>query len=153
MPFPRHRLRRLRSSETIRKIVRETVLDSSDFVYPMFVRYGKGIKEEIQSMPGCYRYSVDELLIAMRDFFKTGVTSIILFGIPENKDALAKGAYDSNGIVQTAIRELKNKLPEIYIITDVCLCEYTSHGHCGVVENDNIVNDPSLELLAKVLGF
>ena len=149
MPFPRHRLRRLRSSEIIRKIVRETVLDSSDFVYPMFVRYGKGIKEEIQSMPGCYRYSVDELLIAACDFFKIGVTSIILFGIPENKDPLAKEAYDSNGIVQTAIRELKNKLPEIYIITDVCLCEYTSHGHCGVVENGNILNDPSLELLAK----
>lgn len=149
MAFPRHRLRRLRSSDTIRKMVRETELDTSDFIYPMFVRYGKGIKEEIKSMPGCFRYSVDELVTAVHDFFKTGVNSIILFGIPENKDPIAKSAYDRDGIVQTAIRVLKNALPKIFIITDVCLCEYTSHGHCGVVENGRILNDPSLELLAK----
>jgi porphobilinogen synthase len=125
------------------------VLTSSDFIYPMFVRYGKGIKEEIPSMPGCYRYSVDELMVEVKSLVSTGVSSFILFGIPEQKDELAKGAYDKNGIVQVAVREIKGAVPEAFVITDVCLCEYTSHGHCGVVHNGKIMNDPSLELLAK----
>jgi porphobilinogen synthase len=115
----------------------------------MFVRYGRGIKEEILSMPGCYRYSVDELVIEVRKLINIGVSAFILFGIPEKKDELAKGAYDKNGIVQVAVREIKEAVPEAFVITDVCLCEYTSHGHCGVVENGKIMNDPSLELLAK----
>jgi len=107
MSFPRHRNRRLRGSVTVRRLVRETVLTSSDFIYPMFVRYGKEIKEEITSMPGCYRYSVDKLVIEVRKLINIGVSAFILFGIPEKKDELAKGAYDKNGIVQVAVRELK----------------------------------------------
>lgn len=147
--FPVHRPRRLRRNEVIRRMVRETSLSPDDFIYPLFVTYGKGIKREVSSMPGCFQESVDEITKTAKEVYSLGIPAIILFGIPEHKDELGSGAYDDEGIVQRAIREIKDKVPELYVITDVCLCEYTSHGHCGIVEKGDVVNDKTLDLLAK----
>ena len=136
------RPRRLRGSETLRKMVRETRIDKSSLIYPLFVREGKGIEEEIPSMEGQFRYSVERLQ-------KAGVSSIMLFGIPDHKDEVGSGAYDENGIVQKALREARKQFPDMYYITDVCMCEYTSHGHCGVLCGHEVENDATLELLAK----
>lgn len=129
-------------------MVRETSLSPDNFIYPLFVTFGKGVKKEISSMPGCHQESVDVVARHAREVFSLGVPSVILFGIPEQKDEIGSGAYDDHGIVQRAIRAIKNKVPELFVITDVCLCEYTSHGHCGVIEDGSVMNDPTLELLA-----
>lgn len=143
------RPRRLRSNETLRKMVRETRVDKSSLIYPMFVRDGKGIREEIPSMAGQYRYSVDQMFYALEEVSNSGVGSVMLFGIPEHKDEKASQAYAEDGIIQRALKEAKERFPELYYITDVCLCEYTSHGHCGMLCGCDVDNDSTLELLAK----
>lgn len=143
------RPRRLRSSETLRKMVRETRMDKSSLIYPLFVREGNGIEEEIPSMEGQYRYSVDRLPYELERLTKAGVSSVMLFGIPDQKDEVGSGAYDPDGIVQRALREAKKQFPDLYYITDVCMCEYTSHGHCGVLCGHEVENDPTLKLLSK----
>jgi porphobilinogen synthase len=146
--FPIHRYRRLRSNPVIRKMVRETSVSPDDFIYPLFVTCGKGIRKEISSMPGCYQESLDHLAINAKEVYSLGIPSVILFGIPENKDELGTGAYAEDGIVQQAIKVIKDAVPELYVITDVCLCEYTSHGHCGIVAKGDVENDKTLSLLS-----
>lgn len=143
------RARRLRGSENLRKMVRETRMDKSSLIYPLFVKEGTGIEEEIPSMEGQFRYSVDRLPFELERLQNAGVNSIMLFGIPDHKDEVGSGAYDPNGIVQKALREAKKQFPDMYYITDVCMCEYTSHGHCGVLCGHDVNNDATLELLAK----
>ena len=143
------RPRRLRGSEKLRKMVRETRMDKSSLIYPLFVKEGTGIEEEIPSMEGKYRYSVDRLPFELERLQNAGVNNIMLFGIPDHKDEVGSGAYDPNGIVQKALREAKKQFPDMYYITDVCMCEYTSHGHCGVLCGHDVNNDATLELLAK----
>ena len=143
------RPRRLRGSENLRKMVRETRMDKSSHIYPLFVKEGTGIEEEIPSMEGQFRYSVDRLPFELERLQNAGVNSIMLFGIPDHKDEVGSGAYDPNGIVQKALREAKKQFPDMYYITDVCMCEYTSHGHCGVLCGHDVNNDATLELLAK----
>ena len=143
------RPRRLRGSENLRKMVRETRMDESSLIYPLFVKEGTGIEEEIPSMEGQFRYSVDRLPFELERLQNAGVNSIMLFGIPDHKDEVGSGAYDPNGIVQKALREAKKQFPDMYYITDVCMCEYTSHGHCGVLCGHDVNNDATLELLAK----
>ncbi|MFN3740688.1 MAG: porphobilinogen synthase [Thermodesulfovibrionales bacterium] len=147
--FPVHRPRRLRAKESIRRMVRETHLRVDDLIYPLFVIAGKNIKNEIPSMPGCYQESVDVIIKNAKEVYDLGIPAVILFGIPEHKDELASHAYRDDGVIQQAIKAIKDKVPELYIITDVCLCEYTSHGHCGVVKGNEILNDPTLEFLQK----
>lgn len=143
------RPRRLRSSETLRKMVRETRMDKSSLIYPLFVKEGTGIEEEIPSMPGQYRYSIDRLPYELERLTEAGVGSVMLFGIPDHKDEVGSGAYDPEGIVQRALRAAKKEFPDMYYITDVCMCEYTSHGHCGVLCGHEVENDKTLTLLAK----
>ena len=143
------RPRRLRGSENLRKMVRETRMDKSSLIYPLFVKEGTGIEEEIPSMEGQFRYSVDRLPFELERLQNAGVNSIMLLGITDNKDEVGSGAYDPNGIVQKALREAKKQFPDMYYITDVCMCEYTSHGHCGVLCGHDVNNDATLELLAK----
>ena len=143
------RPRRLRGSEVLRKMVRETRMDKASLIYPMFVKEGSGIIEEIPTMPGQFRYSVDtqgEILSRLQD---AGVKNVMFFGIPDHKDEVGSGAYDPEGIVQKALRQARKDFPEMYLITDVCMCEYTSHGHCGVLCGHDVDNDRTLELLAK----
>ena len=149
MSFPVMRPRRLRSSEGLRAIVRETRLAPEQLIYPMFVCPGEGIKKEISSMPGNYHWSVDTLVEEVRAVKSLGIGGVMLFGIPETKDELATSAYADRGVVQEAVRALKREVKEMLVITDVCLCEYTSHGHCGVVHGNEIRNDASVEILAK----
>ncbi len=129
--------------------MRETSLSPDDLIYPLFATYGKNVRKEIQSMPGCYQESVDRIVKHAKEVHSLGIPAVILFGIPEQKDDIGSGAYDPQGVVQKAIKAIKNKVPEIYVITDVCMCEYTSHGHCGIIEDGDVKNDPTLELLAK----
>ena len=143
------RPRRLRGSENLRKMVRETRMDKSSLIYPLFVKEGTGIEEEIPSMEGQFRYSIDRLPFELERLQKAGVNSVMLFGIPDHKDEVGSGAYDPNGIVQKALREAIKQFPDMYYITDVCMCEYTSHGHCGVLCGHDVDNDATLELLAK----
>jgi porphobilinogen synthase len=147
--FPIHRPRRLRKTETIRRMLRETSLSPDNFIYPLFVTFGKGVKKEISSMPGCFQESVDIIVRHAKEVYSLGIPSVMLFGIPEHKDEIGSGAYAEHGVVQKAIKAIKNKVPELVVITDVCMCEYTSHGHCGVVKEGYVQNDPTLELLAK----
>lgn len=149
MSFPVRRPRRLRRSETIRRMVRETVLQVDDLIMPLFVVPGRGIRQEVQPMPGNYHLSVDQLTREVKDIAALRIPAVLLFGIPEHKDAYATGAYDKDGIVQQAVRAIKDSVSDLIVITDTCLCEYTSHGHCGVVEQGVVKNDPTLELLAK----
>lgn len=149
MVFPEYRPRRMRQNENFRAMIRETRLAPEQLVYPLFVLPGKGKKEEVSSMPGVFRLSVDQLQQEAEDCLALGVRSVILFGLPEKKDAVGSGAHAKNGIVQQAIKELKSKTPEITVITDVCLCEYTDHGHCGCLSGHEVDNDATLELLAK----
>lgn len=154
MNFPSYRPRRLRKSEKLRSLVRETSLEVNDLIMPLFVRPGKGIKNEVTSMKGNYQMSVDVLVKEVKELEGLGVPGVILFGIPEGKDQKASGAYDEEGIVQQAIRAIKEEAKDILVITDVCLCEYTDHGHCGHVMQDrtgrwDVDNDTTLELLAK----
>ncbi len=148
-PFPQLRLRRLRRTEALRRMMRETTLDTSDLIYPLFVVPGKGVREEIESMPGNFHLSVDQLPKEAEGILGLGIPAIILFGLPETKDELGAAAYASNGIIQKAVREIKRAVPELIVITDVCLCQYTTHGHCGVVEEDYVDNDRTLELIAR----
>ncbi len=150
MAFPVTRMRRLRMTESIRSMVRETRLSPGQFIYPMFVCPGQGVKKEIASMPGNYQWSIDLLVEEVRSVKVLGVGGIILFGIPAAKDEAGSSGYDDHGIVQEAVRALKGGVKDIQIVTYVCLCEYTSHGHCGIVRGDEILNDPTLELLAKM---
>lgn len=143
------RPRRLRGGETLQKMVRETRMDKSSLIYPLFVMEGTGIQEEIPSMEGQYRYSLDRLPYKLEQLEKAGVSSIMLFGIPDHKDEIGSGAYAQDGIVQKALRSAKERFPEMYYVTDVCMCEYTSHGHCGVLCGHDVDNDKTLELLAK----
>ena len=147
--FPQLRLRRMRRTEAFRTLVRETKVEVGDLVYPLFVVEGKQIKQEITSMPRIYHLSNDLLSGEVEDIARLGIPAIILFGIPENKDEIGSSAYDPDGVVQQAIRTIKKTTPELLVLTDVCLCEYTSHGHCGVVVDGYVDNDKTLELLAK----
>ena len=144
------RFRRLRTSEQMRNLVRETRLDKSDFIYPIFVAEGKNIKLPVDSMPGVYQYSIDKLDEILDEINDSGISGLLIFGIPKHKDEMATSAYDDNGVTQSAIRYIKEKYPKLLIIADVCLCEYTSHGHCGVVSNGEILNDETLPLLCKM---
>lgn len=145
-----YRPRRLRTSATLRKMVRETRMDKSSLIYPMFVVEGSGIKQEIPSMPGQFRYSVDRLEEKLIELLDSGISSVMLFGIPDHKDEVGSGAYDHRGIVQKAFRMARKQCPEIYLIGDVCMCEYTSHGHCGILRGDYVDNDKTLEVLADI---
>ncbi len=145
----KRRPRRLRANATIRSMVRENHVRIDDLIYPMFVMPGEKNKIEVPSMPGVYNFSLDEFVLALQEVVELGIPSILLFGIPESKDSVGSGAYDEYGIVQEAVRLAKKHFPELYVITDVCLCEYTDHGHCGLISNGEILNDPSLELLAR----
>jgi len=147
--FPSTRLRRLRRTGRLRALVRETRLDLGDFVMPLFVCPGDGVVHQLEGLPGIAQRSLDALVDEAETLVALGVSSVLLFGIPEEKDEDASGAYDEDGIVQRALRELRARFPELVLATDVCLCEYTSHGHCGVVRDDEIDNDASLELLAR----
>ena len=149
MHFPAVRLRRLRQNAALRALVRETELSVSHLVQPYFVRAGRNIRKPIGSMPGQFQLSIDQLIRSATEAARCGVPAVILFGIPERKDAQASGAFAANGIVPTAVRALKKALPELLVITDVCLCEYTSHGHCGVVRQGKVLNDPTVAVLAK----
>ncbi len=146
---PLYRPRRLRSNENIRRMVRETTLSPDDFIYPLFVMHGKGVKKEISSMPGNYQQSIDNIVKDCEEVKDLGIPAVLLFGIPEHKDEVGSEAYSDEGIVQHAIKAIKNKFPELVVITDVCLCEYTSHGHCGLIKNGVVQNDATLELLAR----
>ena len=149
MLFPDYRPRRLRQSEAFRRMIRETVLTCDDLILPLFAVNGKGVENPIPSMPGHSQLSIDKLVVEAKKAFDLGIPAIILFGIPDKKDALGTGAYAAGGIVQKAVKAVKDKLPELAVITDVCLCQYTDHGHCGVVEGNRIDNDASLDLLAR----
>ena len=150
MSFPLHRPRRLRRNETLRQMVRETVLRPDDFVYPMFVVEGRNVRNPIGSMPGVFQLSIDLAVEEARQAYKLGVPSVILFGIPDHKDAAGTDAYARDGIVQKAIRAMKDAIPELQIMADVCLCEYTDHGHCGVIHQGQVVNDDTLPLLTQM---
>ena len=145
----KNRPRRLRYGETLRRMVRETRMDPASLIYPIFVKEGTDIMEEIPTMPGQYRYSVDTMEKKLDELMDAGVTSVMFFGIPDHKDEVGSGAYDPEGIVQKAVRRARQDFPELYLITDVCMCEYTSHGHCGVLCGHDVNNDETLKLLAK----
>ena len=149
MYYPVFRPRRLRQNETLRRLVRETHLHLEDLIQPLFVVHGRGVRQEISSMPGCYHLSVDELAKEAKEVAAMGIPGIILFGLPAAKDAVGSEAYAEDGIIQQAARAVKDTVSDLLVITDVCLCEYTSHGHCGVVERGQVKNDPTLELLAR----
>ena len=149
MPFPLYRPRRLRESPLLRSMVRETSLRVDDFVYPLFAIHGRGVREPIGSMPGQYRLSIDEMLKECKDAASMGIPAVLLFGLPRDKDPRGTEAYADDGIIQQAVRAVKDTIPDLLVVTDVCLCEYTSHGHCGVVEDGRVKNDPSLELIAR----
>lgn len=147
--YPNVRLRRLRHNPIVRDMVRETHLRKSDLIYPLFVLPGAGIKNEIRSMPDVYQMSIDVLIEECKEVVALGIPAIILFGIPSHKDEVGSEAYDDNGIIQKAVRAIKKEVKNLLVITDVCLCEYTSHGHCGLLHNEEILNDETVELLVK----
>ncbi|MFQ5961034.1 MAG: porphobilinogen synthase [Candidatus Methylomirabilales bacterium] len=149
MHFPLRRPRRLRRSETMRRMVRETTLRADDLIMPLFVVHGRGVRQEIPPMPGNYQLSVDALAKEAKEIATLGIPAVLLFGIPDRKDAYGSEAYAKDGIIQQAVRAIKDSVSDLLVMTDTCLCEYTSHGHCGVVEEGTVKNDPTLELLAK----
>src|SRR5258708_32340166 len=149
MPFPLYRPRRLRESPRVRSMVRETVLRPDDLIYPLFAVHGRGVREPIGPMPGQFRLSIDELLKECKEAASMGVAAVLLFGLPAEKDPRGTEAYAEDGIIQQAVRAVKETIPDLLVVTDVCLCEYTSHGHCGVVEDGRVKNDPTLDLLAR----
>lgn len=149
MSFPQSRPRRLRQSPLMRNMLQETRLSATDFIYPLFVTHGKGIRKEIVSMPNTYQLSIDTLVKEAQEVRRLGIPAVILFGIPKKKDERGSEAYAPAGIIQQAVKAVKDRVPELVVITDVCLCEYTSHGHCGVVKEGRVLNDPTLELLAR----
>ncbi len=149
MYFPNYRPRRLRRNENIRRMVRETHLRVDDLIYPVFSAFGDNIRKEIASMPGIYQQSIENIISEAKEVYALGIPAVILFGIPEEKDAVGSDAYSDSGIIQNTIRALKKELPELLVITDVCMCEYTDHGHCGMIKDGDVDNDATLELLAK----
>jgi len=149
MQFPEYRARRLRKNENLRRLIRETSLSVDDLVYPLFVVPGKSVKKPITSMPGPFQLSVDYIAKEAQKTRDLGIPAVLLFGIPAKKDEMAIGAFAKDGIVQQAVKRIKNEVPDILVITDVCLCEYTSHGHCGILEKDYVQNDATLEVLAE----
>lgn len=149
MAFPKQRLRRLRKDNTIREMVRETTLSVKDLILPLFVIYGRGVRNPIASMPGHFQLSIDEIQKEVREVKDLGIPAVILFGIPEHKDEMGSEAYKDGGIIQQAIKAIKDTVPDLLVITDVCLCEYTSHGHCGIIKEGDVDNDATLEVLAK----
>ena len=149
MNFPDYRPRRLRRNATLRRMVRETHLRVDDLIYPMFSAFGTNIKKEISSMPGIYQQSIEHIVAEAKEVRDLGIPAVILFGIPETKDAVGSDAYSDSGIIQHTIRAIKAEVPGLLVITDVCLCEYTDHGHCGVIKDGDVDNDSTLELLAK----
>ncbi|MFI5324362.1 MAG: porphobilinogen synthase [Thermodesulfobacteriota bacterium] len=150
MYFPAYRPRRLRKNERLREMVSETDISAGELIYPMFVMSGKGARVEVSSMPGIYKQSIDNIVKEALEAEKQGVNSILLFGIPEKKDETGSQGYDPDGIIQKALRELKKKAKDIVLITDVCMCEYTSHGHCGIIKDGHVDNDETVEYLAKM---
>jgi len=149
MQFPEYRARRLRKNENFRRLIRETTLSVDDLVYPLFAAPGKNFKKPISSMPGQFQLSVDHVAREAKKAQELGIPAVLLFGIPAKKDAMATGAFAKDGIVQQAVKRIKDEAPEILVITDVCLCEYTSHGHCGILDKDHVQNDETLEVLAE----
>ena len=149
MQFPEYRSRRLRKNENFRRLVRETTLSVNDLVYPLFAVTGKSVKKPINSMPGQFQLSVDYIAKEAREAFEMGIPAVLLFGIPAKKDEQGTGAFAKDGIVQQAVKRIKSEVPDILVITDVCLCEYTSHGHCGILEKGQVQNDMTLEVLAE----
>lgn len=147
--FPTTRLRRLRRTPTLRRMVQENTLTPADFVYPLFVMHGQGVHHEVPSMPDVFQLSIDQLAAEADDLRQLDIPAVILFGLPAEKDPIGEENFASDGIVQQAIRELRRASPELVIITDICLCEYTNHGHCGIIDGETILNDPTLEILAK----
>jgi porphobilinogen synthase len=150
MRFPEYRARRLRRTETLRRMVRETRLDPSNFILPFFVRPGKQVKKPVESMPGQFQLSVDSLLKELKEPVERGIPSVLLFGIPERKDPVGSEGYAKNGVVQQAVRAIKDAYPDLVVVTDVCLCEYTDHGHCGIIVDGDVDNDGTLDLLARM---
>jgi porphobilinogen synthase len=149
MQFPEYRPRRMRKNENFRRMIRETKLSVDDFMYPLFAVTGKGVKKPIASMPGNYQMSIDQLVREVKTAKEAGIPAVLLFGIPDRKDEVASGAFARDGLMQRAVREIKTKVPDILVVTDVCLCEYTSHGHCGMIEKGDVDNDSTLEVLAE----
>jgi porphobilinogen synthase len=149
MLFPDYRPRRMRQSEAFRRMIRETILTPDDLILPLFAIGGKGVKNPIEAMPGHFQLSVDHLAKTAAEAFGLGIPAVLLFGVPDRKDALGTSAYAADGIVQKAVKAVKDKVPELAVITDVCLCQYTDHGHCGCVEGERIDNDASLDLIAR----
>jgi len=147
--FPTTRMRRLRRTANLRDLLKAVTITADDLIYPMFVIEEKGSKNPVNSMPGIYQFSLENLLFEIEKIVEKGIKSIIIFGIPKSKDAVGSGAYAEDGIIQKAVREIKKQFPQLIVMTDVCLCEYTDHGHCGLIEDGKILNDPTLELLAK----
>jgi len=150
MVFPKNRMRRLRSSSSMRRLVRQTSLAVDDFVYPLFVREGKGLREPIKSMTDCFHFSPDTIADEAREVASLGIPAVLLFGLPDKKDAIGSQAWVEDGVVQRAIKEIKKATPELLVITDICLCEYTDHGHCGVIKDGKVDNDATCELLARI---
>jgi len=150
MYFPAYRPRRLRRNSNLRKLLAETKLSVDDFIYPMFVMPGKNKKVPVSSMPGIYKQSIDNLIKEIREVKRLGIKAILLFGIPERKDEMGAEGYDEDGIIQKAIKEIKKKVKDIIVITDVCMCEYTSHGHCGIIKDGDVDNDETLQYLARM---
>jgi len=144
-----NRTRRLRKTDSIRRLVRETRLHTDNFIYPLFIEEGEHIKNEIASMPGVFRYSLDELAAELQEIVELQIPAVILFGIPAKKDGTGSESWNDQGVIQQAIRFIKSKHPDLYVITDVCFCEYTDHGHCGIINDHDVLNDPTLENLAK----
>ncbi|MBT1073677.1 porphobilinogen synthase [Geobacter grbiciae] len=149
MFFPTFRARRIRGKEVFRRMVSETTLSATDLIYPMFSAFGTGIRKEISSMPGIYQQSIEHIVAEAQEVHELGVPAVILFGIPETKDAVGSDAYAEHGIIQETIRAIKKQVPGLAVITDVCMCEYTDHGHCGIIKDGDVDNDETLELLAK----
>ena len=149
MSIDSYRARRIRGKEVFRRMVRETSLSVSDLIYPMFSAFGSGIKKEVSSMPGIYQQSIEYIVAEAREVHSLGIPAVILFGIPETKDAVGSDAYAEHGIIQETIRAIKREVPDLAVITDVCLCEYTDHGHCGIVKDGDVDNDSTVELLAR----
>lgn len=149
MFFPQFRARRIRGSETFRRMVSETTLSVNDLIYPMFSAFGNGIRKEISSMPGIYQQSIEHIVTEAKEVRNLGIPAVLLFGIPETKDAVGSDAYSETGIIQETIRALKKDVPGLAVITDVCMCEYTDHGHCGIIKDGDVDNDSTLELLAR----
>ena len=150
MYYPSYRMRRLRRTRAIRDMLRETTLQVDDLIYPLFVIAGENVRQPVAAMPGCFHLSIGNLLAEVREVAGLGIPAVLLFGIPSHKDAAATGAYDAEGVIQMAVRAIKDEFPDLIVITDVCLCEYMDHGHCGVVQDGEIVNDVTIELLVKM---